>query len=343
MADPRFFRSAGPYSLSRLAEFSGAEVAEGADGAREFTGVAPLAAAGAHDVSFLDNKRYRADFENSGAGACVVHPKLADAAPAGMALLLSENPYRAYARVARALHPTAEARGEVHPAAQVAASAEIGQGTDIAAGAVIGADAKIGERCRIGPNATIGEGVELGDACEIGAGAALSHCLIGARVTIHPGVVIGARGFGFDMSDFPYEDVPQLGRVIVEEDVEIGANSTVDRGAGPDTVIGAGSKLDNLVQIGHNVRLGRGCVLVAQVGIAGSAVLEDFVALGGQVGVGGHITLGRGAQVAATSGVLKDVPAGMRMAGTPAMRARDYYRLIALWERQAKSKGRSDE
>ncbi len=223
------------------------------------------------------------------------------------------------------------------------ATAEIGEGTDVAPGAVVGAHARVGARCRIGANVSIGEGVEIGDDCAIGANSALSHCLIGSRVTIHPGVVIGARGFGFDMSDFPFQDVPQLGRVIVEEDVEIGANSTIDRGAGPDTVIGAGSKLDNLVQIGHNVRLGRGCVLVSQVGIAGSAVLEDFVAIGGQGGIAGHITIGRGAQVAATSGVLKDVPAGTRMAGTPAMPARDYYRLLGIWQRLLKTKGKTDE
>ena len=343
MADPRFYQTVGPFELARLAEIADARLADGADSSRRFVGVAPLAAAGPDDVSFLDNTRYRGDFQASSAGACVVTPGEAEHAPAGMALLLADKPYRAYSRIAAAFHPRPEPTGTVEAGAHIDPTATVGAGTDVAAGASIGANARIGARCRIAANAVIGPAVEIGDDCEVGGNAVLTHCLIGARVTVHAGVVVGSRGFGFDMSDFPFLDVPQLGRVIVEEDVEIGANSTIDRGAGPDTVIGAGSKLDNLVQIGHNVRLGRGCVLVAQSGIAGSAVLEDFVAVGAKGGIAGHITVGRGAQIAGKSGVLRDVPAGARMAGSPAMPARDFFRLVGIWQRLLKAKGKTDE
>lgn len=343
MADARFFRTAGPFSLSQLAEIAGAEIGESSESGREFTDVAPLSSAGAHDVSFLDNKRYQSDFAASRAGACVIDPQFADSAPTGMALLLSKTPYRAYARIAQALHPAPVGRGEVHPGAYVDPSASIGEGTDVGAGAVIGPHVQVGERCRIGANATVGEGVEIGDDCSIGPNVTLSYCLIGSRVMIHPGVVVGGRGFGFDMSDFPYLDVPQLGRVIIEEDVEIGANTTIDRGAGPDTVIGAGSKLDNLVQIGHNVRLGRGCVLVAQAGIAGSAVLEDFAVVAAKAGVAGHITVGKGAQIGAMAGVMRDVPAGARMLGAPAMPAKEFMKLVGIWQRLLRTKGKMDE
>ena len=343
MVDDRFFHRAGPFTLQELAGLADAEIAAGSDPARQFTGVAPLSTAGAADLSFLDNPSYLEEFRNSAAGGCVVAPEQAAHAPAGMALLLTRKPYRGYAAIAAAFHPAAVPSGQVDPTARICDGAELGEGTDVEPGAVVGAGALVGDRCWIGANAVIGPGVVVGDDTVLGAGATLSHCLIGARVNIHPGVRIGQRGFGFDMSDFPFRDVPQLGRVIVEDDVEIGANTTVDRGAGPDTVIGAGSKLDNLVQIGHNVRLGRGCVAVAQAGIAGSTVVEDFVAIGGQAGVNGHIRIGQGAQIAAQAGVTRDVQPGERLAGSPAMASKQFFRLVAIWHRLLKTKGTKDE
>lgn len=343
MADPRFFVRAGPFSLSELSRIAGAELAEGADAERTYDDVAPLDQAGARHVSFLDNKRYLGTFADSAAGACVVDPQFADSAPEGMALLFSRTPYRTYARIAGAFHPEPTPAGGVDPAASVHPTAVIGADTAIEAGAVIQAGAELGARCCIGPNAVVGPGVILGDDVHIGANASLSHCRVGHRVTIHPGARLGQRGFGFDMSDYPYEDIPQLGRVIVEDDVEIGANTTVDRGAGPDTVIGAGAKIDNLVQIGHNVRIGRGCVLVAQSGVAGSTVMEDFSVLAAQAGVAGHLRIGRGAQVGAAAGVMRDVPAGQKVAGAPAMPVKEFFRLVAIWQRLLKTKGKGDE
>jgi UDP-3-O-[3-hydroxymyristoyl] glucosamine N-acyltransferase len=343
MADPRFFRAAGPLMLREIARLASAELDKASDPERLMRDVAPLDTAGADDVSFLDNKRYVDRFRSSKAGACVVAPEYAEQAPKGMALLITAKPYRGYAEIARAFYPPPQRPESRHQTAIVDPSARIGSGTAISPGAVIGARAEIGENCYIGPNAVIGDGVVIGAGTEVGANASLTHCLIGARCQIHAGVCIGNRGFGFAMDAEGVLDVPQLGRVIIEDDVEVGANSTIDRGAGPDTVIGAGSKIDNLVQIGHNVRLGRQCVLVSQSGIAGSVVLEDHVVVAAQSGVAGHLTIGKGTQIAAKSGVMRDVPPGQTVGGTPAMPLRDFFRLCTIWQRQLKAKGKRNE
>ncbi len=342
MADPRFFTVAGPFSLDQLAEICGAEIGGGADPAATFTEVAPLDRAGPGQVSFLDNKRYVGQFRASAAGACIVAPKYAEQAPAGMALLITANPYRAYALVAQAFYPAPARRPGRHPSAVVDPSARISEDAEIGPGVVIGAGAEIGADCRIGANAAIGDGVVVGEATEIGANVTLSHCLVGRDCQIHAGVCIGNRGFGFTLDPEGYLDVPQLGRVIIEDGVEVGANSTIDRGSGPDTVIGAGSKIDNLVQIGHNVRLGRGCVLVSLSGIAGSAKLEDHVLVGAQAGVAGHITIGKGAQLAGRAAVIRDLGPGEAVAGAPAMPIKDFFRLCAIWQRQIKARGKGD-
>jgi UDP-3-O-[3-hydroxymyristoyl] glucosamine N-acyltransferase len=343
MADPRFFQTAGPLTLGEAARLASAELDAATDPERQMNDVAPLDAAGANDVSFFDNARYLDSFQSSKAGACVVAPKHVDRAPKGMALLITPNPYRGYAMVARAFYPPPARTEGRHPSAIVDTTAQIGQGCEIGPGAVIGAKVKIDQDCVVGPNAVIGDSVEIGAETEIGANAVLTHCLIGARCHIHAGVCIGNRGFGFAMDAQGILDVPQLGRVIVEDDVEVGANTAIDRGAGPDTVIGAGSKIDNLVQIGHNVRLGRQCVLVAQSGIAGSATLEDHVAVAAQAGVAGHLNVGKGARVAAKSGAMRDVPPGQAVGGTPAMPLRDYFRLCTIWQRQLNARGKRDE
>lgn len=343
MADPRFFVRQGPFPLGRLAEVAGAELGGASDPDRVFTDVAPLETAGPDDLSFLDNRRYVTAFESSKAGACLIAPDLADRAPPGMALLVTAKPYTGYARIAAAFYPESSAEAGQHDTAIVAETARIGAGTSVGPGAVIGERVEIGRACRIDANAVIADGVVIGDATSIGANAFLSHCIIGRRCVIHAGVCIGNRGFGFAMDAEGFTDVPQLGRVLIEDAVEVGANSTIDRGAGPDTVIGAGSKIDNLIQIGHNVRLGRGCVLVAQSGIAGSTKLEDQVVVAAQAGIAGHLTIGKGAQISAKSGVMRDIPPGQAVGGSPSMPLKEFFRLCTLWQRQLKAKGRRDE
>jgi len=340
MADPRFFERAGPFSLEQLAKLCGAELSPGADGAASMVDVAPLDTAGAEQISFLDNKKYVESFTRSRAAACLVHPSMAPRAPQGMALLLSSDPYRAYALVAQAFYPALKAVPGIAATAHIDPSAVLGEGVQVEPGAYIGANAEIGAGCRIGPNAVIGSGVVMGLGCVIGACASVSHALLGNRVNIYPGARIGQDGFGFAMGPMGHLKVPQLGRVVIHDEVEIGANATIDRGAGPDTVIGAGSKIDNLVQIGHNVQLGRGCIIVAQVGISGSTRIDDFVAAGGQAGITGHLHIGSGARIAAQSGVMRDIEAGGTVGGSPAVPMTDWLRQSAVLGQLARKKGR---
>ena len=339
MADPRFFERTGPFSLAELAAIAEAQIgAPGAPGLRCHD-VAALDAAGPDDVTFLDNRLYAPDLVKSKAGACILHPDLASRAPPGMALLLTPTPYKAYAAVARAFHPDRPRVPGVDAGARVDPTAVLGATVNVEAGAVIGAKAEIGEGSMIYANAVIGAGVVLGPGCVIGPGASLSHCILGARVAIYPGARIGQDGFGFATDAGRHLKVPQLGRVLIGEDTEIGANTCIDRGSAGDTVIGPGCMIDNLVQIGHNVRLGRGCVIVAQVGISGSTRLDDYVVVGGQVGFAGHLHVGAGAKIAAQSGVHRDIAAGQTVGGYPAVPIVEWRRQVAMLKQMARKKG----
>jgi len=326
MADPRFHSCAGPFTLAELATLTEAEVGENSDPDLRLVDVAPLDRAGAGQLSFLDNRKYITAFESSDAAACIVDPSLAARAPKGMGLLLSTKPYKAYALAAQAFYPVPAVKPHVAETAFIESSARVDPTCRIEHGVVIGANAIVGRNCLIEATAVIGPSVEIGNDVIIGACASLSHCLIGDRTRIYPGARIGQDGFGFSPDPGGHIKVPQLGRVIVGEDVEIGANSTIDRGSGPDTIIGQGCWIDNLVQIGHNVELGRGCVVAGMVGLAGSTKVGDFVFFGGQAGTVGHITIGSGAKVAGQSGVTKSIPPGATIGGTPAVPIRDWHR-----------------
>lgn len=334
MADPRFFRLAGPFTLGEIAARVGAEV--GADAGRSIVDVRPLGEAGPEHLSFLDNKRYAPAFTASKAGACLVDAEMAAQAPAGMALLISKKPRLAFAKACRLFYPEPAARAVRHATAAVDPTAILGEGVEIEAGAVIGARAEIGARCRIGANAVIGDGAVLGEETVIGANASVTHALIGKRVVIYPGARIGQPGFGFEVSAEGIVKVPQLGRVLIGDDVEVGANTTIDRGSGPDTVIGKGTMIDNLVQIGHNVVVGDGCILVSQVGISGSTRLGNYVVLAGQAGLSGHLTIGDRSVVGPQGGIVKDLPPDSRVMGTPALPMAEYARVVATLKRMGR-------
>ncbi len=339
MADQRFFKVAGPFTLGYLAELTGSILSNTDHANVSVSDVAPLDTAEAHHVSFLDNKKYLESFKESKAAACFARAEIVPFAPAGMICLVNKNPYKAYALTAQAFYPAPALQAFRAPTAVIDSSTVIGADCVIEDGVVIGANVTIGNRCHIQAHAVIRDGVLIGDDCDIGAHAYVTHAMIGARVRLYPGARIGRPGFGFAIDPAGYVSVPQLGRVIIESDVEIGANTTVDRGAGPDTIIGQGTRIDNLVQIGHNVKIGKHCIIVAQVGISGSTQIGDYTMLGGQTGIAGHLKIGAGAKIAAQSGIMRDVPTGGAYMGSPAVPMKQAMRQVALLAQLAGKKG----
>ena len=333
LGNARFFRRSGPFPLSAVAS-AARGVADEVELLLE--GVAPLQTAGPNEVSFLDNRRYASALDRTLAGAVIVHPDMAPRVPSTAVTIQTSEPYAAWARVAALFYPLPPPSPGIHPSAIVADGALIDGSAEVGPLSVIESGVEIGPGCWIGPGAAIGRGVVVGRDCRIGAHVSLSHALLGARVYIYPGARIGQEGFGFASTKEGFLSVPQLGRVIIEDDVEVGANTTIDRGSSQDTVIGAGSRIDNLVQIGHNVVLGRCCVIVSQVGISGSTMLGDFVRVGGQAGLTGHLRIGHGAEIGAQAGVMSDVAPGAKVLGSPAQPIKDFFRQIATLTKMAK-------
>ena len=344
MNEPVFLRHSRGLTLAEVAALAGATLPANLAHQRRIVNVAPLDRASPSDLSFFDQRKLRDVAATTYAAACLTTEALAKELPARVVALTVREPYRAFVTVARemfahALRPSSLAKAGEVKGAHIDASARLESGVTIEPGAVIGPDAEIGGGTVIAANAVIGTEVRIGRDCSIGAGTTLAATLIGDRVIIHPGCKIGQDGFGFVMGAKGHLKVPQVGRVIIQDDVEIGAGTTIDRGAIRDTVIGEGTKIDNLVQIGHNVSIGRHCVLVAQTGIAGSSTLEDFVVLGARVGLNTNVTIGEGAQIAATSNVHGDVPPGARWGGTPAKPVKLWFREMTLLAQMARDKG----
>lgn len=337
MADPCFFEKVAGMTLAEIALVGEVTIPVGVDESRVFTDVASIDQAGPTDISWAFIPAMREPLKKTKAGAVIVPEKFLEFVPEGVIALISSDPHRSYGLIASAFYPR-KVEGFISDRAFVHESAQVGAGCRIEAGAYIGPRVILGKRCDIRPNAVIEAGVRLGDDCIVGANATVSHCVAGNKVYIYPGAQIGQDGFGFAMSAKGPVKVPQLGRVIIGDDVEIGASTTIDRGAMGDTVIGSGTRIDNLVQVAHNVKLGRCCVIVSQVGIAGSCEFGDFVVAGGQVGFAGHLKIGTGAQIAAQSGLMNDVPPGAVLMGSPAVSHVEFMRQQIALQRLTKKK-----
>jgi UDP-3-O-[3-hydroxymyristoyl] glucosamine N-acyltransferase len=341
MEHPGFFDRAGPFSLRQIAEHAGATIQTPGNDDVVIHDVKSLDVAAAGDISFLDNRKYLPQLKETRARACFVAPPFAEKVPGSVIGLVTPQPYHAFAKSLALFYPQAAIPrtsllrlGE----APIASSARIEEGVTLEPGVVVGAEAQIGSGTVIAAGAMIGYRVRIGRNCFVGPGAAVTHALVGNGVVIHAGVRIGQDGFGFAIGRAGHLKVPQVGRVVVQDNVEIGANTTIDRGALKDTIVGEGTKIDNLVQIGHNVVIGRHCLIVAQCGIAGSSELGDFVVIGGQAGIVGHVKVGAGAQIAGNSGVKDNVPPGERWGGTPARPLGEWAREVAALKALASRK-----
>jgi UDP-3-O-[3-hydroxymyristoyl] glucosamine N-acyltransferase len=298
------------------------------------SGVAPLHRAGPEHVSFLASSRYVAAAERATAGVLLVAPDLADTPSAARATIIVERPYEAVLRLLPRFYSAPAPVPGIHATARIGRGAKLGAGISIEEYAVVGAAAEIGDGVWIGPHAVVGDGVRVGRDTTLYAHSTLySGSEVGERVIVQSGARVGSDGFGYVFAGGEHQRIEHVGRCIIGDDVEIGANTTIDRGSIDDTVVGAGTKIDNLVQIGHNVKIGRLCLVMAQVGIAGSAQIEDGVILAGQAGINGHIVIGADARIAAQAGVFGDVPAGESWSGYPARPHRESLRASAALER----------
>ncbi|MBI2409088.1 MAG: UDP-3-O-(3-hydroxymyristoyl)glucosamine N-acyltransferase [Gemmatimonadetes bacterium] len=319
-------------TAAQLAEATGGRLV--GDPAATVRAIAPLDRAGPEDLSFLAILKYAPMLATTRAGVVLVAPELQDVAGAPRARVIVAKPHEAMLRLIPSFYrPSARTPG-IHAAAHVSPQAVLGRDVCIDAGAVIEDGARIGDRTWIGAHSVVGAGATLGSDCQLHPQATVyPNSELGDRVILHSGARIGSDGFGYVShvvdGAFTHQKIPHIGRAILGDDVEIGANSAVDRGSIDDTVVGAGTKIDNLVHIGHNARIGRLCLLVAQCGVSGSSRVEDGVVLAGQVGVSGHLTIGAGAKVGAQGGVISDIPPGETWSGYPARPHRESLRASA--------------
>ena len=326
MLSSQFSTPCGPFNLAELARVSGSSLADEQNSSFMIFDLATLSDAKADNLSVLHQKKYLKELKQSLAGACIIAPEFIKYAPKNMRLLVNPNPYKAFALIAQTFFPLEKISAFIAPSAYIASNAIIGMDCSIGHGAYIGSNVTIGNRCKIGVNTFIGDGVILGDDCRIENNVSINHTIMGKQGVVYPGACIGQDGFGFASDAQGHYKIPHRGGVVIGNDVSIGANTCIDRGTLGNTIIEDWCRIDNLVQIGHNVKVGKGSILVAQVGISGSCQLGQFVVLAGKVGVSGHVKIGDQATVLVSSTVIQDVPPKARMGGFPAIPARDWHK-----------------
>ena len=331
MPDPRFFETLSPLSVADLAAQIGGEVDRGGD--RMIASVAPLSSADRGAIAFLGDRKFASALAATKAGCVIVQAEAKDAAPSDAAVIVSRTPQAAWAKASLLLHRAVTLDMAITPDEAAEDDSVV-----VEPGAILGKGVRIGRGSRIGANSVIAPGVQIGRDCVIGSNVTVGFALIGDRVKLYAGARIGEAGFGATGTAAGAMDIPQLGRVILQDGVTVGANSCIDRGAYDDTVIGENTKIDNLVMVGHNCVIGRNNLMAANTGISGSVTSGDNVIFGGKAGIGDHITIGEGARVAAGAGVLANIPAGETWSGYPARPIRQFLRETIWLAKQASSK-----
>ena len=343
MADKRFFHNKGPIKLSHIVKLCGVTNDLTNDLDKLVYDVSSLNDANEGHLSFMDNKKLINDFVGSKASFCLVNSKYLEFIPKKMIPLVCTNPYKSFAILAKEFYPPTLQKSYISKNANISSKSNIGDNSIINSGVYIDSNVSIGSNSFIGSNTSINEGVIIGENTRIESNVTLSHCIIGNNVKILPGVRIGQDGFGFVPDSNGHIDIPQLGRVLVGDDVLIGANTAIDRGSGPDTIIGSGCRIDNLVHIAHNVILGKSCIVAGQVGIAGSTHVGENVMIAGQVGISGHLNIGAGSRFAVRTGIINDVPNNSVYGGFPGTPVRDWHRQTLALRSLAKKKGSSED
>lgn len=336
MVDTNFYNAKKSVTLAQVAEVTSTSLTDASKGKEIVASIATMTNAGSDDICFFYDRKSKEKAANIKAKACITTEELKPFVPENVIVLVSSNPKEAFIKLNEFMYSEKMPKAGIDPSAKIANSAHIGEGCFIGANVVIGDDVVIGDNCIIEPNVVISHDCKIGNNCRIGSNASIAYSIIGHHCYIYCGARIGYDGFGFQFMNGQHHRIPQLGRVIIGNDVEIGANTCIDRGALDDTVIGDGCRIDNLVQIAHNDKLGMGCVIVAQVGIAGSCNLGDFVVLGGQVGLADHLNIGSGAQIAAQSGAMRDVEPGAVVMGSPCVPFKDYMRQVSFLQKNSK-------
>ncbi len=336
MIDTNFFIKKAEFTLKEIADICGATLQNESKSEVKISDINTMNKATAGEICFFYDRKKKAEGANIKATACVTTSDLAQFVAPEVAVLTSDNPKLGFLKLNEAMY------AEKRPSAKIAETAVIGEGTKMGEGCTVGDYVVIGENVEIGagtiiePFAVIRDNCKIGSNCRIGSHAYIAYTIMGNNCYIYNGARLGQDGFGFQTIGGVHKRIPQLGRVIIGNDVEIGSNTCVDRGALDDTVVGDGTRVDNLVQIAHNDKLGRGCVIVSQTGIAGSCNFGDYVVCGGQSGFADHLNVGSGAQIAAQSGIMRDIEAGTVVMGSPAVPFKDFMRQVSFLQRNSK-------
>jgi len=336
MIDRKFFINKGPFSLAKICEVCNAELVDKSKKDELIEDISTMDNASEKEICFFYDRKVKAKAAEIKAKACITTKDLLEFLPEHVIALTTEDPKQAFLKLNIAMYAQKTPVAEIDKSAVIHPTAKIGKNCYVGANAVIGENVIIGDECRIEPNATIDADCIIGNRCRIGANAYVSYCEMGNDCYIYSGARIGCDGFGFMFLNGKHVRIPQLGRVIIGDEVEVGANTCIDRGALDDTRIGSGTKMDNLNQIAHNDVIGNGCIIVAQTGIAGSVTFGDYVICGGQVGIADHTKIGTGAQIGSQSGIMRDVDPGAVVIGTPAIPFKEYMRQVATIQKLTK-------